>query len=222
MKTDTNSERGFTKRGCSLPGSISTGHKRLQRTACPDLSFGNSDAVLTAGESLHPRDAAALWQKPGLRQGEFPGDHANSLRFAHNSHMEPYRIQLKGPWDVTGPWPEPGEPSRSVIMPRSWLELFGPIGGTATFARWFHRPTNLVPEDEIAIVLTGVSGSGHVWLNDQSLGEFSAAASPVRFPVRLDQLRQRSRLVIELTWPGGDQIGGLYDPVAIEIVSENP
>jgi hypothetical protein len=134
--------------------------------------------------------------------------------------MEPYRIHLKGPWDVIGPWPEPGEPTRSVTMPKSWQDLFGSTGGTATFARWFHCPTNLVPEDEIAIVLTGVNGSGRAWINDFLIGEFSARSETVRLPVKLEQLRQRCRLRIELEWPGGDEPGGLYDPVAIEIVSE--
>lgn len=133
--------------------------------------------------------------------------------------MEPHRIHLKGPWDVTGPWPDPGEPTRSVAMPKSWQDLFGPTEGTATFARWFHCPTNLVSEDAIAIALTGVTGTGQAWLNDDRLGEFPPWATEVRLPVRLEQLRHRNRLRIELTWTGGDEPGGLYAPVAIEIVS---
>ena len=134
--------------------------------------------------------------------------------------MEPYRIHLKGPWDVTGPWQDPGAPTWTVSLPQTWQKLFGTVAGTATFARWFHCPTNLVPEDQLAIVLTGVNGNGRVWINDFLLGEFTARSQSVRLPVTLDQLRQRSRLRIELEWPGGDDAGGLYDPVAIEIVSE--
>ncbi len=105
-------------------------------------------------------------------------------------------------------------------MPQAWQALFGPTGGTAIFVRWFHRPTNLVPEDRIAIVLTGATGTGQVWLNDVSLGEFSVRAEAARFPVRLNQLQPRNRLRIELKWSGEDTPGGLYDPVAIEILSE--
>lgn len=136
--------------------------------------------------------------------------------------MNPHRIHLKGPWDVTGLWPDPGEPTRSVTLPQSWQDLFGsnPTGDTATFARWFHCPTNLVLEDEIAIVLMGVNGNGRAWINDFPMGEFTARSETVRLPVKLDQLRHRNRLRIELEWPGGDAPGGLYDPVAIEIRSE--
>jgi hypothetical protein len=69
-------------------------------------------------------------------------------------------------------------------------------------------------------VLTGVTGNGRVWLNDEVLGEYAAMAEEIRFPMRLEQLQPRNRLRIELSWDGGDGPGGLYAPVAIEILSE--
>lgn len=137
--------------------------------------------------------------------------------------MAIHRIHLRGPWDVSGPWPNssPSGETRSVPLPQRWDALFGSTSGTATFSRWFHQPTNLTEEDRLAIVLTGVSGTGRVWLNDQPLGEFSATADAVRLPFRLSHMARRNRLRIELTCSAEQNPGGLYEAVAIEIDSEN-
>lgn len=208
--------------GC--PGSISTEHNCIQRTTAPDSTFGNPDAVLTTGENLHPRHAAALWQKANFGQDEFrsPGNAFPGTLF-HNGKMPVHRIHLRGPWDVTGPWPDPTESGkiRSITMPQRWQALFGSNIGTATFSRWFHQPTNLAQEDRLAIILTGVAGHGETWLNDQSLGKFSARGEAVRLPMQLGQLQLRNRLRIELSCSADQSPGGLYDAVAIEIDSDN-
>lgn len=197
----------------------------IQRTALPDLSFGNPDAVLTSGESLHPRHAAALWQKANFGQDEFGNPPGNAFPglLADNDAMPTHRIHLRGPWDVTGPWPDPLESGeiRSVTLPQRWQALFGSNIGTATFSRWFHQPTNLTEDDRLAIVLTGVSGTGRAWLNEHQLDAFAAKGSVVRLPIQLEQLQRRNRLRIELTWKADEEPGGLYDAVAIEIDSDN-
>jgi len=136
--------------------------------------------------------------------------------------MATHRIHLKGPWDVTGPWQDVTETGeiRSVAMPQRWESLFGSNSGTATFSRWFHQPTNLVAEDRLAIVLTGVTGAGRAWLNDQLLGEFVAKKEAIRLSMTLSQLQQRNRLRIELSCSVGEGPGGLYDAVAMEIESD--
>ncbi len=135
--------------------------------------------------------------------------------------MPIHRIHLRGPWDVTGPWLDAAADGevRSVAMPQRWRALFGSNSGTARFSRWFHQPTNLVENDRLAIVLIGVTGSGRAWLNEAPLGEFSAREESIRLPIQLKHLQHRNRLCIELTCPVGDEAGGLYDAVAIEIDS---
>lgn len=135
--------------------------------------------------------------------------------------MPVHRIHLRGPWDVTGPWPDAAEPgeTRTVTLPQRWDALFGSNSGTATFFRWFHQPTNLVEEDRLAIVLTGVTGIGRAWLNEHPLDEFSAVEQLVRLPIELSHLRHRNRLRIELSCSVGETAGGLYDAVALEIDS---
>lgn len=135
-----------------------------------------------------------------------------------------HRIHLRGPWDVSGPWADaPAETIRSVTIPQTWEGLFGGQGGAAVFGRWFHQPTNLASTDRLAVVLTGVAGSGQVWLNDVDLGAFQSRGEAVKLPFTLERLQHRNRLRIELTWtPGGHRgPGGLFEAVAIQIESES-
>lgn len=137
--------------------------------------------------------------------------------------MSPHRIHLRGPWEVAGPWPNGvADEPRRVHLPACWQDLFGQQGGVATFARWFHQPTNLTPADRLAIVLLGVSGSGRATLNGAPLGEFAAAGATIVLPLTLDRLQRRNRLEIALacSTPRADQPDGLYDAVALQIESD--
>lgn len=84
----------------------------------------------------------------------------------------------------------------------------------------FINQQDLVAEDRLAIVLTGVTGAGRAWLNDQLLGEFVAKKEAIRLSMTLSQLQQRNRLRIELSCSVGEGPGGLYDAVAMEIESD--
>lgn len=136
--------------------------------------------------------------------------------------MTPYRIHLRGPWEVTGPWVDGvSQEWRTVTLPAAWQSLFGTRSGTATFRRWFHRPTNLVPDDQIAFVLTGVRGAGHARLNDDPWNPLVIHNTAAAIPVTVAQLRQRNRLEIELTFDPSatSEPGGLFEAVALEIIS---
>ncbi len=138
--------------------------------------------------------------------------------------MAPHRIHLRGPWEVSGPWPDAEAASlRTVTLPMPWRALFGTQAGTATFRRWFHRPTNLASGDRLAIILTGVRGTGSFRLNDDPWETLHLDGTQAHVSITLAQLRQRNRLEVELTFDPTltTEAGGLFDAVALEINSQN-
>lgn len=138
--------------------------------------------------------------------------------------MAPHRIHLRGPWEVSGPWLDvAGGSQRTVTLPIAWHAIFGTQAGTATFRRWFHRPTNLAVEDRLAIILTGVRGSGCLRMNDDPWQPLHLDGTQARVAITLALLRQRNRLEIELTFDPltTSEAGGLFAAVALEIASQN-
>ncbi|MDX1970205.1 MAG: hypothetical protein SFV23_23730 [Planctomycetaceae bacterium] len=134
--------------------------------------------------------------------------------------MPTHRMHLRGPWQVVAPGSS-GDNWTTKNLPQEWRGLFGATAGTATFLRAFHCPTNLDPEETVAIVLTEVGGSGRAYLNEELLGEFPAGlAHPPQFDVTQKLLR-RNHLRIEVEFDPDAQpgLGGLYGLVAIEIAS---
>lgn len=83
---------------------------------------------------------------------------------------EPYRIRLRGPWEVTLIERDgTAEPLRFAYIPAEWRELFGDRAGTAVFRRRFNRPTGLEESDEIWIVFPAVPGEVSFEINGRAL-----------------------------------------------------
>jgi hypothetical protein len=138
--------------------------------------------------------------------------------------MAPHRIHLRGPWEVTGPWSHGDtNPHRSVTLPVAWQALFGTQAGTATFHRWFNRPTNLTSADRLTMVLTGVRGTGSARLNDGPWVPLVLDGTQAEIPLRLSLFQPRNRFEVELTFDPTTtvEVGGLFDAVALEIDSPN-
>lgn len=134
--------------------------------------------------------------------------------------MPTHRMHLRGPWQVVAPGSS-GDNWTTKNLPQEWRGLFGSTAGTAVFERAFHCPTNLDPEETVAIVLTEVGGSGKAYLNGDLLGEFpTGLAQPPQFDVTHKLLRRNHlRVDVEFDPNAHPGPGGLYGLVAIEIAS---
>lgn len=139
--------------------------------------------------------------------------------------MAVHRIRLAGPWEFA--WqdakgiPAPERTSGTIKIPCDWKSLFGDVAGKATFARKFHRPTNLEPQEQVAIVFSGVAGSGLIQLNGLSILEFTDVNGRMECDVSRS-LVPFNRLEVTLKFDPLTRTaarGGLFDDVAIEIRS---
>jgi hypothetical protein len=110
----------------------------------------------------------------------------------------------------------------TTAMPCDWHSLFGPVAGTATFSRRFHRPSNLEPHERVWLICTGVRGSGSVSLNDELLTEFSSDGEAVECEVtsRLQPFNIVSMRLSVGSIEEPQRPGGLFEPVVLEIRSE--
>jgi hypothetical protein len=113
-------------------------------------------------------------------------------------------------------------------MPCEWRSIFGNRGGRVQFSRRFHRPTGLEPGDVVRIVFDGIGGAATIGMNGEPLvSRREHETSPARETEVLacditSLLQPANQLVVELEFdPGLDAStrGGLWGPVAIEIVS---
>ena len=60
-----------------------------------------------------------------------------------SSTNEPYRIRLRGPWEVALIERDgTAAPLRFAYIPAEWRELFGERAGTGVFRRRFNRPAS--------------------------------------------------------------------------------
>jgi hypothetical protein len=156
---------------------------------------------------------------------------------------EPYRIRLRGPWEVA--WRRSREPrvesqeSRvesqrdratpdsdagsapefdTQYLPAAWRELFGEEAGSARFRRRFNRPTNLGPQQRVSIVLQDVAGGVSLWINRHPVAAAKAQERAV-FDVT-EHLEDYNLLEVEIAFdPAHDRHspGGLWQPVLLEI-----
>jgi hypothetical protein len=147
--------------------------------------------------------------------------------------MPVHRIHLKGPWEFAWLGAENSHganvaTSGRVQMPCEWRSIFGDRGGRGRFSRRFHRPTGLEPGDVVRIVFAGIGGAATIGLNGEPLiprreGTTSPTPEPDSLACDVSLLLQpANRLVVEVEFDPGlntDARGGLWGPVAIEIVS---
>ena len=140
--------------------------------------------------------------------------------------MTVHRIRLLGPWEFV--WEEPSGTETPPVtegttaMPCDWHSLFGPVAGTATFRRRFHRPSNLEPHERVWLICTGVRGCGTVLLNNEQLSEFAADGEAVECEVT-SRLQPFNVVSIRLSVGTVDEqqpLGGLFEPVVLEIRNE--
>jgi len=144
--------------------------------------------------------------------------------------MASHRIVLRGPWKYrwlvrdgqqadSSALGRVQEQTGTVKLPADWRSLFGDVSGTVELRRKFNWPNRLPPEEDVSIAFDGVGGNASVNLNGMTLGTIDEQTGPVRFGVtRL--LRSHNEVCVDLSFDAlaaGDQIGGLWAPVAIEI-----
>jgi len=85
---------------------------------------------------------------------------------------EPYHIRLNGPWEMTSD--SQAEPIR-VKLPKAWPQILQAASAeTVTLMRWFHRPTGIDDGSQVELHLSDLPFAGGAWINDVSLGQFSA------------------------------------------------
>jgi beta-galactosidase/beta-glucuronidase len=144
---------------------------------------------------------------------------------------QPHRMHLKGPWNYR--WLEPpnpsAEPDRAEVlldgdrikMPASWQDAFGAATGRVIFSRRFQKPTNLDPEEQVHIAFDGIGGTAKIQLNDAPLGELQDVSETASINMT-DRLAPTNVLSVEISFDGGDQPGGLWGAVAIEIHNAAP
>jgi hypothetical protein len=132
----------------------------------------------------------------------------------------PYRIRLRGPWEVTlidrdGTT----EPPRFAYIPAEWQELFGDRAGTGVFRRRFNRPTGLEPSDEVWIVLTSVLGEVDFTIN----GRVSSPGESIRGVREYNvtaELQEHNLIDVRVTDDPAAHVGtpgGLWETVYLEI-----
>jgi hypothetical protein len=124
---------------------------------------------------------------------------------------EPYRIRLRGPWEVR---PHvAGFPAGRMTIPGTlraggWAGYAGPV----TFYRRFGRPSNLRTTDRIRLAFVGVTGRAEVRVNGEVLGTIDGSGV---IEVK-EWLRERNELEL-IVESYGDECG-ITGEVAVEIV----
>jgi hypothetical protein len=134
--------------------------------------------------------------------------------------VEPYRIRLRGPWEVTLIERDgTAEPLRFAYIPAEWRELFGDRAGTGVFRRRFNRPTGLGPADEIWIVLTSVPGEVKFEINGRALSSCALTAERRAYDVTAE-LQEHNLIEVHVTDDPAEHAGtpgGLWETVCLEI-----
>lgn len=125
---------------------------------------------------------------------------------------EPYRIRLRGPWEVV---PHAVGAARGrMIVPGTlrdggWPGYVGPV----SFYRRFGKPSNLGTTDRVRLAFERVTGRAEVYLNGEPIGDLAGSGS---FDVT-GRLRERNILAIEMT--AMDDECGIVGDVVLEIVA---
>lgn len=123
---------------------------------------------------------------------------------------DPYRIRLRGPWEVVphatgaarGRMAVPG-----TLRAGGWPGYVGPV----SFYRRFGKPSNLGTTDRVRLAFERVTGSAGVYLNGEPLGPLAGSGA---FDVT-GRLRERNEL--EVRTSAADDGCGIVGDVAIEI-----
>lgn len=133
-----------------------------------------------------------------------------------------HRIQLRGPWDVAGPFAAPVDPNqisdwRRITIPATWSQVFGDRTGVAWFRRSFNQPTNLGKSDRVWLELPDHAGEVvAATLNGEAL--YCTGNRLVTTP----HLRPFNTLLLSLwvTSPAeANEPHGLHQPVCLVITS---
>ena len=148
--------------------------------------------------------------------------------------MPVHRIHLKGPWgdewiggsvvcagSGQGNQDVPLEATGKIHLPATWRSAFGAVSGTVRLRRRFGCPTNLDETEQVFLVFNGVGGSARFAVNDVDLGAVENPEQPARFEVT-QLLQPNNILIVEIQFDAtesGENPGGLWGPVAIEIRS---
>jgi hypothetical protein len=82
--------------------------------------------------------------------------------------MTVHRIRLRGRWELTAAAAVQIAP-RTVRLPASCCQLFGPAVGRVRLSRRFHRPTNLGPDDQVSLIVEALPEGACVSLNGARL-----------------------------------------------------
>jgi hypothetical protein len=147
-----------------------------------------------------------------------------------------HTIRLRGPWGcqpLTRHEPnEAGEsrestanlpPAGRLRLPADWSGVCGAdFRGCVRLRRRFHWPARLMPRERVWLVLEEVTDAAVVRLNEEVLGEFTAADAPRAFDVT-DVLEPTNVLLVDVTYspdgPGGTlhAVGGLTGEVRLEV-----
>jgi hypothetical protein len=98
------------------------------------------------------------------------------------SNMSVHRIRLRGPWQLQSALSAEAAP-RTVHLPARWTELLEDGPHPLRLSRRFHRPTNLAPDDQVAVRITELPVGAQVHLNGTPLGMSAEPdAGPSVFP----------------------------------------
>jgi|HubBroStandDraft_6_1064221.scaffolds.fasta_scaffold236976_1 hypothetical protein len=85
------------------------------------------------------------------------------------SNMSVHRIRLRGPWQLQSALSSEAPP-RTVRLPARWSELLEEGPRQLRLCRRFHRPTNLAPDDQVAVTIAELPIGAQVQLNGTPLG----------------------------------------------------
>jgi hypothetical protein len=136
------------------------------------------------------------------------------------STSEPYRIRLRGPWEVTLiDTAGAAEPFRYAYIPAEWRELFGERAGTAIFRRHFNRSPGQEPDDRVWIVLPAAPGRVEFQINGHSLTPGESSAQRLAFDIT-PHIGEFNVLEVRITDDPAEHAGrpgGLWDTVVLEI-----
>lgn len=136
------------------------------------------------------------------------------------STAEPYRIRLRGPWEVTLIDPSgAAEPFRYAYIPAAWTDLFGDRPGTAVFRRHFNRSPGVAPEDQVWIVLPAAPGHVEFQINGHPVAPAESTPQSLAFDIT-PHIQEFNVLEVRITddpAAHAGQPGGLWDTVLLEI-----
>ena len=144
------------------------------------------------------------------------------MRQIENKHT----IRLHGPWSATPVVSTDQEPSK-ISVQQDWESVFGnSFAGTVRYKRKFNRPTGLLPNQSVKVVVTNVDFYAECFLNDQRLGDLTFG-EPAAFEVGAT-LKDFNRLIIDVRLSEADKsnparserfaaAGGVIGSVYLEI-----